>query len=83
MENFKTAYVPGRELSVDEELLKWRGRLSFRQYIPSKRARFGMKSFFLWGSNGYLHNVLVYTGKRTQLNELLKRMFMPLANPAR
>ena len=69
VENFKTVYVPGRELSVDEELLKWRGRLSFRQYIPSKRARFGMKSFFLCGSNGYLHNVLVYTGKRTQLNE--------------
>ena len=48
VERFKHVYIPGRELSVDEELLKWKGRLSFRQYIPSKRARFGIKTFFMW-----------------------------------
>ena len=34
---FKTVYFPDREVSTDEELLLWKGRLSFKQYIPSKQ----------------------------------------------
>ena len=35
---FKSTYIPEKEISVDEELLLWKGRLVFKQYIPLKRA---------------------------------------------
>ena len=62
---FQQVYVPGRRISVDEELMKWRERLAFKQYIPAKRARFGVKTFFLCDTNGYLWNFQVYCGKNT------------------
>ena len=40
-------YLPGENIAVDEELVKYRGRLTFKQYIESKRARFGIKLFSL------------------------------------
>ena len=35
----------------------------FRQYIPLKRARFGIKLFCLTDKNGYLHSFRVYSRK--------------------
>ena len=46
---FQTVYSPDREVSIDEELLLWKGRLGFKQYIPNKRSR-------LWEGSGYLWN---------------------------
>lgn len=37
MEKFTTVYSPGKELSLDEAMLLWRGRLSFRQYLKNNR----------------------------------------------
>ena len=37
---FKTVYIPEDHISIDGELLLWKGNLSFKQYIPMKRARF-------------------------------------------
>ena len=36
IDRFKTSYLPAESISVDEELLLWKGRLSLKQYIPSK-----------------------------------------------
>lgn len=30
-------YYPGKEISLDESMVMWRGRLVFRQYIKNKR----------------------------------------------
>ena len=38
-------YTPSCNISIDESLLLWKGRLGFKQYIPLKRARFGIKCF--------------------------------------
>jgi hypothetical protein len=46
-EIFKSAYSPGSDVSVDECLMMWKGRLSWKEYIPSKPARSGIKSFEL------------------------------------
>jgi len=44
-----------RDISVDESLMLWKGQLGFRQYIPIKRARFGIKSYELCESgSGYI-----------------------------
>ena len=40
-----------------------KGRLGFKQYIPNKRARFGIKMFSLCEVSGYLWNSFVYLGK--------------------
>ena len=46
------------------------GRLSFKQFIPAKRNRFGIKSFVLCDCfTGYILNFIVYTGKTTISNE--------------
>ncbi|XP_035664217.1 piggyBac transposable element-derived protein 4-like [Branchiostoma floridae] len=36
-------YIPGTDLCVDEQLVAFRGRCAFRQYIPSKPAKYGLK----------------------------------------
>jgi hypothetical protein len=36
-------YIPGTDLCVDEQSVAFRGRCGFRQYIPSKPAKYGLK----------------------------------------
>ena len=62
-EKFQEVYTPTRNISIDESLLLWKGRLSFKQYIPLKRARFGVKSFMLCEDSGYTYRFKIYTGK--------------------
>ncbi|GFU71794.1 piggyBac transposable element-derived protein 4 [Trichonephila clavipes] len=67
---FKSVYVPKPDISVDESLIAYKGRLSWKQYIPQKRARFGIKLFQLCESESdYIWNSLIYTRKGTAFNE--------------
>ena len=50
-------------MSTDESMVLWRGRLIFRQYIPGKRHKYGVKLYMLCEHTGYVWNVLVYCGK--------------------
>ena len=57
-------YSPERNLAVDETLIKFKGRVHFRQFIPIKPGRFGIKCFTLAeSSSGYGLVSKVYTGK--------------------
>ena len=73
---FKTVYALEQHVAIDEELLLWKGRVGFKQYIPSKRARFGIKMFSLCELSGYLWNSFVYIGKDPSAdnNELEKEL---------
>ena len=62
---FKSVYTPTQQVSIDEELLLWKGRLGFKQHIPKKCTRFGIKMFLLYEVSGYLWNSLVYCGKNS------------------
>ena len=55
-------YYPGKYLSMDESLVLFKGRLSFKQYISSKRSRFGIKLYQLCTPSGMLLDFLVYHG---------------------
>ena len=58
------------EVSVDEALLLWKGRLSWKQYIKTKQTRFDMKTFvFADASSGYIWNSIIYTGDDTLIDE--------------
>ncbi|GFT37273.1 piggyBac transposable element-derived protein 4 [Nephila pilipes] len=68
--NFKSAYTPERNISIDESLLLQKDRLGFRQHVPTKRSRYGIKLYKLCESiSGYIYNFIVYTGKETELKE--------------
>jgi len=63
---FQSLYLPGQNITIDEPLTLWRGRFSFRQYIPLKSFKFGIKSYELCeSSSGYLWAFIIYTGKDT------------------
>lgn len=68
LNNFSKVFSPGKNLSLDEAMVLWRGRLSFRQYIKNKRHKYGIKLYELCTSDGYILNILVYTGKGTIVN---------------
>ena len=62
--NFKGAYIPGQNLSVDESIIGFKGRLSWIQYLPKKPTKWGVKAWVLAdSSNGYTWNWMLYTGK--------------------
>ena len=48
-------------MAIDESLLLWKGRLVFKQYLPLKRDRFGIKLFCLCVDSGYMYCFYVYT----------------------
>jgi len=61
--NFKDAMIPFSNLAIDESLLLWKGRLSFKQYIKSKRHRFGIKLYVICDcETDFILNFIVYTG---------------------
>lgn len=70
--NFRKYYSPKKELSIDEAVLGFKGRLSYKQYIPMKRSRFGIKLYELSSSTGYVLKIIMYTGKGTIEDESKK-----------
>lgn len=54
--------APERELTIDESLILWRGRLLIRQYMKGKKAKYGIKLYMLGQSNGLALKILIYGG---------------------
>ena len=70
-DKFREVYCPEEHISIDESLLKFHGRLKFKQYNPSKRSRFGLKLYrlceFTGQMCGYTWNFKVYSGQDRDL----------------
>ncbi|KAF2879502.1 hypothetical protein ILUMI_26671 [Ignelater luminosus] len=67
VERFQNLCVPEKNITIDESLLLYKGRLGWVQYIPLKRSRFGI--YLLCESkSGYVYNFVIYTGKGTILD---------------
>ena len=47
-------------------IVLYKGRVVFRQYIPKKHKRFGIKIYKLCESQGYTYDMSVYLGKQWQ-----------------
>ena len=61
------AFVPFENVTVDEQLLTYRGRCPFKQYIPSKPGKYGIKIWMMSDSKtSYVIRSQVYTGRRPQ-----------------
>jgi len=46
-DNYAKFYKPSEDVAVDEVIVKYRGRVIFRQYTPKKRKRFSIKIYKL------------------------------------
>lgn len=55
-------YYPDKNLSLDESMVLWRGRLVFRQYIKNKRHKYGVKLYLVTEPDGTMIKFAVYTG---------------------
>ena len=65
---YKEIYITNKEVSVDEAMLRFKGRLFWKQYMPKKPTKWGIKVWALCDSNtGYLLKFDVYTGKIVDL----------------
>ncbi len=61
---------PHKNLVIDESLMLWRGKLLFKQYIPSKRHRFGVKLFILCDcKTKFILDFIIYTGSTTEIKD--------------
>ena len=66
--NFGNNFVPSENLCIYESFLLFKGRLGFRQYIPSKRSRFGIKLFIICDSaTGYVLDFIICIGVSTEV----------------
>lgn len=64
VENLAYIYVPLENVTVDEQSLSFRGRCPFRQYMPSKPAKYGIKSSILADSKTFfVYKMQPYLGK--------------------
>nr|CAI5821428.1 unnamed protein product [Callosobruchus analis] len=64
--NCKSSYKPGSYVTIDEQLLAFRGRCPFRMYIPSKPAKYGIKIVMTCDAGTkYMLDAEPYLGKHT------------------
>ena len=62
-DRFRT--VPLEEnLSVDEQIIPFKGRHGLKQYMPKKPHKWGYKVFVLSGVSGYAYDFEIYAGKQ-------------------
>ena len=64
-DNLKLCYIPGSYITIDEQLLPFRGRCPFRQYIPKKPHKYGI-TFWLCADvdSYYVFNAFPYIGRQ-------------------
>ena len=61
---FRDEYKPSKFVSIDEAMVKYKGRLGFKQYMPMKPVKRGV---IVWvradATNGFVCTMQIYTGK--------------------
>ena len=73
-QKFFETYTPGKNITVDEGLVKFNGRLSFKQYMPMKPDKFGIKVWLLADADTYyVPRFQVYLGKNRTNSDLFRQ----------
>lgn len=63
-------FVPNKDLSVDEAMVKYKGRSSLKQYMPKKPTKRGFKIWMIADADtGYVLKFNVYEGKMRNMTE--------------
>ena len=65
LEKIQNVFEPFFNLSIDKGMTAFKGRLSFRQYMPTKPTKYGIEVWMAAdSSNGYVSNFLFTLGTR-------------------
>lgn len=82
IEYFRDAYVPEESMCIDESIIPFRGRVVFRQYLPNKSHRYGIKVFKLCVKDHYTIAYNVYAGKEATSNSSVStKIVLQLTGP--
>ena len=65
-----------KRCAVDEQMIPFRGKLSFEQYMSGKPSPWGIKSCVLCGESGSPCAMIVYQGATTKLPESYSQLGM-------
>ena len=64
--NLRNIYVPNEALTVDEQLVGYRGKIPGRTYMPSKPRKYGVKFFWLCeATTSFALNGMIYSGRES------------------
>lgn len=78
-------YVPDSDITVDEQLVGYRGRTPGRTYMPMKPRKYGVKIFWATESTtGFALNAKIYTGRMASQEperDLGRKTVMELLRP--
>ena len=62
--NLRNIYIPNEALTVDEQLVGYRGKIPGRTYMPSKPRKYGVKFFWLCeATTGFALKGVIYSGR--------------------
>ena len=68
-DKFESVYYPSKKLSLDESMIPFKGRLKFKQRMPLKPVKVGIKMFVVSeAQTGYCHKFQIYLGKEGEDN---------------
>lgn len=60
----RSCFYPGQNLTIDEGMCPFRGRLSFRVYMKNKPHKYGIKFYIVADARtGYVVNIQMYSGR--------------------
>ncbi|XP_051168536.1 piggyBac transposable element-derived protein 3-like [Leptopilina boulardi] len=62
-QTFKSCWNPGKYQSIDESMIKFKGRSNLKQYLSSNPIKRGYKSWTRSDESGFVCEFQVYTGK--------------------
>ncbi|KAK2578823.1 hypothetical protein KPH14_002441 [Odynerus spinipes] len=78
---FIDVYKPCQQLSLDECIIPWRGRLSFRTYNPAKIVKYGILVRAVCEAHtGYICNFKVYACQGMKLENTILKVIDPYTN---
>ena len=69
--NFLDALKPNENQSIDESMIKFKGRSSFKQYMPKKPIKRGFKVWMRCDESGFACQFEIYSGKKEVLERNL------------
>ncbi|XP_046385713.1 piggyBac transposable element-derived protein 4-like [Ischnura elegans] len=72
VEIFASSYAPSENLTIDEGVCGFRGRVHFRVYMKNKPEKYGIKLFIVCdAASGYVLKMEVYCGKGNADNSIM------------
>jgi len=70
VQKFRSVYSRKQELSLDEAMIPWRGRLKFRTYNPGKITKYGLLVRMVCEAvSGYICNMEIYSAEGKKLED--------------